>query len=198
MNWLILNWIELCGAVLGLLYIFLEIKEKVWMWPVGIATSGFYIFVFFSAKFYADMSLQFYYVGVSIYGFYVWKYGGSKNNQKTELAITRIKLKLAIILTVISIALTAISGYLLDTYTDSPVPYWDALTTVLSIIGTWMIARKILEHWFVWIVNNAICVCLYHHKDLDLTKYLFLVYLTLAIIGLFEWQKSYKKNELVK
>jgi nicotinamide mononucleotide transporter len=85
MNWIIDNYIELLGAVTGLIYIYLEIKQNIWLWPLGIVTSAFYIYVFFDSKFYADMGLQVYYLAISVYGWWHWLYGGDPSKKDYQL-----------------------------------------------------------------------------------------------------------------
>ena len=88
-NWLSDNFIEIFGAVTGILYVVLEIRQNILLWPIGIITSGVYIWVFFTGKFYADMSLQGYYLAISILGWYWWMRGrnghaGRANERRGE------------------------------------------------------------------------------------------------------------------
>ncbi len=189
MNWILENWIEVIGALAGFIYIFLEIKEDKLMWPVGIITSVFYIIIFFNSKLYADMGLQFYYVLISIYGWYWWVYGAKKSNSK-ELPITKLDLKLGLTLLAISSLIFIIIGYYLDNYTDSNIPYWDAFTTALSITATWMLTRKIIEQWLVWIIVNIVSSGLYIYKELYITVALYFVFLVLAFVGYYQWKKK--------
>ena len=187
MNWITQNWIEIIGAIAGFIYVFFEIKANKWMWPIGLLTSAFYIVVFFDSKFYADMSLQFYYIVISVIGWYWWLKGGTKGE---ELSISKIKTilipKLFLGFLLIFIAIS----YILVYYTDSPLPYWDALTTSLSIVATWMLARKILEQWLLWVFIDLVSMILYIYKGLYPTSILFLIYSILAIIGYKQWKKS--------
>ncbi len=80
-DWLSSNWIEVFGAITGIIYVFLEIRQNIWLWPVGILTSAVYIIVFFTSKFYADMSLQGYYLVISFLGWYWWMKGGGQGAQ---------------------------------------------------------------------------------------------------------------------
>lgn len=191
-DWFITNWIELVGALAGFIYIYLEIKEKPAMWPIGLITSVFYIAVFFDAGFYADMGLQFYYVFISIYGWYWW-INGAKIKQKKILPISKIKLKLGLTLTLVTLLLFIAISYILINYTDSTVPYWDSFTTALSITATWMLARKIIEHWYIWILVNFVSMGLYIYKELYLTTFLFAAYFILSIVGFIQWNNNYKR-----
>ena len=193
-DWLSDHYIELFGAITGLVYIFLEIKQKPVMWVVGFITSSVYIIVFFQAKFYADMALNVYYVFISIFGWYSWRFMKKDNGEITERSISRIRLPLSVLLFFISFVLFLIIGYVLDNFTDSPIPYYDALSTALSIVATWMLARKILEHWVLWVFINFFSVILYLWRELYPTALLFMVYGLLSIRGWLEWKRSLKSQ----
>jgi len=227
-NWLTENLIELFGAITGILYVILEIRQVPWLWPVGIVTSAVYIWVFFTGKLYADMSLQVYYVVISVFGWYWWikgsglRAGGEgqeagsmgqgagsgkspfeggttersrgqgdvKNHISNTLQVTHIKPRLAISLVIILIVLHIAIYLALSELTDSPVPGWDAFITSFSIVGTWMLARKIYEHWYLWIIVNSVSVILCMMRELYPTVGLYSVYLIMSFIGLYQWKKS--------
>lgn len=181
------HYIELFGAVTGILYVFLEIRQKMWLWPLGIATSAVYVIVFFNSKFYADMGLQFYYLAISVYGWYWWKKGG-KSLGSEILPVTRIPSGLAYRALLVFALLFAAIWVVLSVFTDSPVPGWDSFTTSVSIIATWMLARKYLEHWWLWVIANSVSVGLYIYKELYPTVILFVVYTVMAVVGYFRWR----------
>jgi len=191
--WISNNYIEVLGSVFGLLYILLSIKQNIWCWPIGFITSALYIYVFFVTKFYADMGLQVYYLIVSLYGWYHWMFG-SKSRKQDDLKISKTKIKLGIRLFVINAILFVFIAFILVNYTDSEVPYWDAFTTAASFVATWMLARKIIEHWIVWIIVDSVSLGLYIYKGLYPTVILFTVYTGLAILGFIEWKKELKKR----
>ena len=197
-EWLSQHYIELVGAITGLLFLRFEIKQNPLLWPLGLLTSLFYIYIFFESKFYADMSLQVYYVLISIYGWHYWLRGGEKNDQKITLPITRVSLKTGIVLSAVTIPVFVLISQILNRFSDLPLPYWDAFTTALSITATWMLARKILEHWLVWIVVNAISLALYFYKGLYPTTVLFFFYTVLSVNGFYAWRKSLLKTAMVK
>jgi nicotinamide mononucleotide transporter len=191
-DWISNNYIEIFGAVTGILYVFLEIRQTIWLWPVGIITSAVYIWVFFTGKLYADMSLQGYYLAISILGWYWWSRGQSAENaeQKEELQVTRLKLKTGIVLTAVFIPLFAVMWLVLARLTDSPVPVRDSFITSLSIIATWMLARKIYEHWYLWIVVNTTASFLFLTRGLYPTVILYIVYGIMSFAGLRAWKKT--------
>lgn len=188
-KWLSGNYIELLGAILGIAYIFFSIRQSILTWPVGLLTSILYVWVFFVSKLYADMGLQMYYVVVSIYGWYEWL-RGNKSNHSEPLKVSRLSVKLGVALSIVSLFLFVLIWYILKNYTDSPVPMADGFATALSIVATWMLARKILEHWLVWIFVDAFSVGLFWYKDLLPTVILFVVYTVMAYIGYREWRQE--------
>ncbi len=211
-DWLSNNYIEVFGAITGIIYVFLEIRQTIWLWPVGIITSAVYILVFFTGKLYADMSLQGYYLIVSFLGWYWWSNGKGKNGEKRTgegekgrpcegeketLQVTRLKLRTGIILTIVFFILYSVLWLVLSGLTDSPVPGWDSFLTSLSIVATWMLARKIYEHWLLWIVVNSTATVLFLTRGLYPTVILYIVYGIMSFVGLKEWKKSIT-NDLVK
>jgi len=188
-QWIGNNYIELLGSILGFAYILLSIKQNIWCWPVGLATSALYIFVFFVTKFYADMSLQVYYVIASIYGWFHWMYG-ARSKKSDDLKISKISKKMAVLLLVINAILFWIIAYVLIHFTDSEIPYWDAFTTAASFVATWMLARKMIEHWIIWVIVDAVSLGLYFYKGLYPTVILFAIYTAMAVIGYIQWKKQ--------
>ena len=201
--WIAKNYIEISGAVTGIIYVFLEIRQTTWLWPVGIVTSAVYIWVFFHGKLYADMSLQVYYLVISFLGWYWWIKGtsgyqaaekessGSEGDDSGDLLhVTRLKLKTGIMLSIVFIALYFTLWYILSRMTDSPVPELDSFITSLSIVATWMLARKIYEHWYLWIIVDFVASLLFIYRGLYPTVVLYFVYGAMSFAGLIEWKKS--------
>lgn len=209
-NWLSDNYIEVFGAITGIIYVFLEIRQTIWLWPVGLITSAVYIFVFFTSKFYADMSLQGYYLVISCLGWYWWAKGAGRRAQgtgqkgdgenvemgrmgdgeKKKLEVTRLNLKTGVILAIVFVLLFLVMWLVLTRFTDSPVPGWDSFITALSIVATWMLARKIYEHWLLWIVVNFVSAVLFLTRGLYPTVILYAVYGIMSFVGLAAWKKT--------
>jgi len=210
MNWICDNWIEVFGAVAGIIYVFLEIRQNILLWPVGIVTSAVYIYVFFTGKIYADMTLQGYYLVISFIGWYWWIRGTSsqrsretqdnqgmsrgEDEKKGSLRVTRISFCTGIIVSCVFFLLVTVIWLILSRLTDSPVPLWDSIITSLSIVATWMLARKIYEHWFLWIVVNILSVGLFLTRGLFPTMILYMVYFIMSFAGLVEWKKTMIKE----
>ena len=186
-QWLIDHYIEVCGTLTGFLYLGFSIRQHFLTWPVGLLNALFYVVVFLTSKIYADMALQFYYVAISIYGWWYWLHGSGPGH---VLAVTRSTQALWWKLLAVSILLFAVIAFVLVRFTDSPVPFWDALTTALSIVATWMLAQKKIEHWLLWVLVDVLSVGLFIVKKLYPTTVLFVVYAVLAIYGYLAWRKE--------
>ncbi len=190
LDWAIANKVELFGTLFGLVYVWLSIRQSLHTWTAGIITSLLYCWVFFEAKFYAGMGLQGYYLIISAYGLWSWRHGGEKGAASEKLHVSYTKSSLWTILFVLNLFLTLLMYYLLGRYTDSPIPFGDAFTTSLSIFATWMLARKKIEHWLIWIFIDLVSSGLYLYRGLYPTVFLFLVYTVMAGIGFYEWKKE--------
>ena len=193
LKWLLDNYIEILATLTGLIYLVYSVRGKVLLWLFGILTSTLYVYVFFKAKIYADMSINLYYIIISIYGWIHWIKG--KPGVRIDLPVCRIQLKQIIYLSLITITLFIFIAFILEKFTDSDIAIFDAVTTSASITATWMLARKILEHWVIWIFVDALSIGLYIHKELYPTVILFVFYTTLALLGYIEWKKQWKQQQ---
>jgi nicotinamide mononucleotide transporter len=135
------------------------------------------------------MSLQVYYLLISIYGWFNWSRGKS-GSDSDKLPVIRIRLWTALILAVIFILLWLVTAILLNNLTNSDVPWGDAFITAGSIVATWMLARKILEHWLIWIIVDGVSVGLYLYKDMYPTVFLYIIFTVIAIIGFYKWKRD--------
>ena len=190
-EWLFINRIELLGAILGILYVFLSIRQNIFTWPTGLLTSALYIIVFFKSALYASMGLQVYYVFISIYGWYFWLRKKSTEH-KSQVPVQKTNKQLLLKIGAITILIYGFILFILINFSDSDVPFIDSLITSLSITATWMLARKYIEHWIIWIFVDIVASGLYIYKNLWPTAVLFLVYTAMAFIGYVEWKKDLK------
>jgi nicotinamide mononucleotide transporter len=152
----------------------------------------FYIFVFFESKLYADLSLQVYYVVISIYGWINWN--RRKENTGEELPPTRMSKRLWLNLTLATTLIYFAYYLVLVNFTDSTVSKADSLVGALSIVGTWLLARKYIENWLIWILADGLCIGLYVYKGLYPTVVLFVIYTAMSVDGYIQWRKSMRKN----
>lgn len=191
-NYFLEHWVEITGTVLSLIYLYLSIKQKIGLWVFGFLSSALYVVVFWQSKFYADMSLQFYYLGVSVYGWINWKTGA--HTSKNEIRIEKTKIKTAVLLFITTVIIYFIYFYILKNFTDSPLPKADSFTTALSIVATLMLARKLIENWLLWIIIDGVSGGLYLYKHLYPTAILFIIYAIMALVGYLQWRKAMTKT----
>ncbi len=182
-----MTFVELIAVVLGLISVYLVTRQNVWCYPLGIVSVFIYIFIFYEVKLYADMGLQVFFIALQAYGWYEWLYGGEN---KTELHVTHSSRTINVLLGIGTIAGTGSLGYVLTTYTDAAVPYVDSFLTVLSMAGQWLVARKHIENWIVWMVVNTGSIAMYGYKELYFTMVLYAVYFGLAVVGYRAWRKD--------
>ncbi len=181
-----LNYFEILAVLFSLISVILTIKDNIWQWSFGIIGVIFYFAVFYQAKLYANMWLQVVFIALQVYGWYEWLYGGEGNSQ---LYISRTSGQLRYLLLGITLFGIAVMGVGFKKFTDNAQPFADSAATVLSLLAQWMLAKKFLENWLVWIAVNLIIIFLGLKQKLYLTAGLYVLFLVLAIIGYLEWQK---------
>ena len=180
--------LELAAVITGALCVWLLVKQNLWTWPIGIVSCGLYVFVFYGSKLYGDMALQFFFIAISLYGWWNWRRGGAGHSL---LKVARTGWRFALALLLATGAFTWIVAATLQKHTDSNTPFLDALTTALSVTAQYMQTRKLLETWYVWITADVIYLGLYIYKHLYATSVLYAVFVAMCVAGLLEWRRSY-------
>lgn len=192
-----MNYLELAGTLVGVVYLWLEYKASAWLWIASIVMPAIYLKVYYDAGLYADFAISVYYIVASLYGLFCWIRGSVRRSHDGDAlreADNSIRIQhmprgkwkpLAVVFGI----LWAILGILLSQLTDSTVPWADAFTTALSISALWMLAKKYLEQWLVWIAADVACAVLYAYKDLWMTGGLYLAYAVVAVFGYVKWKK---------
>lgn len=188
------QYIEILGTIVGIIYLWLEYKANIYLWLVSIIMPAIYLYIFYVAGLYADFAINIYYLLIAIYGWMAWKYGFKLFSAKREkngdemLRISHIPKKLWIRLMAVYVILQLSITWVLIAYTNSDVPWLDSFTTSVSILAMWLLARKYLEQWLVWIVVDVVSAGLYLYKDLYYTSALYAVYAIIAIFGYYKWK----------
>lgn len=186
-----MNYLEIVGVLLGLLYLWLEYKVSIWLWAVGIIMPAVYIVVYYRAGLYADSGINAYYLLAGVYGWLMWLRHASSSKERK---ITYTPYKLIIPMAGAFTALLFVIAWILIRFTDSTVPWLDSFTTALSFVAMWMLAYKYLEQWLVWLVVDVVSCGLYIYKGLDFTAVLYGLYAVIAFFGYLKW-KRIMKNE---
>lgn len=190
------EFLEIIGTIVGLVYLYLEYKASIHLWIAGIIMPAIYIFIYWDAGLYADFGINVYYLLAALYGWFLWKYGNknkcSESSNGNELPISKIPKRLIFPSILVFVLTFILILYILISFTDSNVPYLDSFTTALSIVGMWMLARKFIEQWWVWIVVDLVSAGLYVYKELYLTSGLYALYAVIAFFGYLNWKKLMK------
>ena len=179
--------LQIVGIALGLLYLWLEYKANIWLWVVGMLMPCVHCILYYKSGLYADSAMQAYYIVAGLYGLGVWL-AGRKRTEK-PLKIANIPVRLVVPLVLIYTVLHAAIYFVLVRFTDSSVPFWDAMTTAMSMVAMWLLSRKYIEQWLVWLVVDAVTVVLYIYKGIPFTAGLYMLYTSLAVVGYLRWRK---------
>ena len=179
--------LQIIGTTLGLLYLWLEYRANIWLWVVGAIMPLVHGVLYLTNGIYADAAMQLYYLLAGIYGLVVWR-RRPKHGESLQIRHTPAGwyIRLFAVYGVLHVALF----FLLTEFTDSRVPLLDSMSTALSIVAMWMLSRKLVEQWLVWLVVDMISVGLYLYKGIPLTAGLYMLYCALAIAGYLRWRKS--------
>jgi len=178
---------EIVGVVTGIVGVWLTTRQKIWCWPVGLASVLAFIVVFFEAKLYAAMGLQAIYVVLVIYGWYAWLHGGAGH---TELRVSHAPKRILVPLAAAGLTFTVVLGVWLQRRTDESLPFFDAFTMAFSLIAQGMQTRKMLENWMLWIAVDLVYIGMSLTQGLRLTAGLYVVYVVLAVLGYRDWRRS--------
>lgn len=184
------SWLEQIASVIALAGIVMTVKSLSFSWILDILSSALYMCVFYTSGFYSDSLLQIVFIGMSAYGLFSWT---SKRNGKPVFFIRSITVQELLVSSFLVPALTLAGGYIFSHYIKGAAyPYLDSFCTAVSIVATWLTARKVLENWYLWIFADLIYICLFFKKQLYPTAILYTVLVLLAIIGLSSWKKLEK------
>ena len=180
--------LQIIGTLLGLLYLWLEYKANIWVWIVGAIMPMVHGMLYLQSGIYADAAMQLYYVAAGIYGLFVWLRGEKRSEKRIDIQHTPKQwiFSLVAVYVVLHISLY----FLLTEFTDSRVPLFDSMSTALSIVAMWMLSRKLVEQWLVWLVVDMISVGLYLYKGIPITAMLYMLYCALAVAGYMRWRKQ--------
>jgi len=187
------SW-EMVAVFLSVTYLILAIKQNLWCWVAAFISTFIYSILFFDASLLMDSALNIFYLIMALYGWYSWKYGNVKNQNK-ELEISTYGLnkniKIILRLTLLSLVL----GYIMANYTSADFAYLDTFTTVFAVFTTYTLTKKVLENWLYWIVIDAVSIYIYVNKGFYLTAVLFALYTILAFVAYNNWKKEYENLE---
>jgi len=187
-----LSWLEVAGLVFGLINVILLIRENIWTWPAGIIYILISLAIFWEIKLYADFGLHLIYFVINIYGWYNWS--KRSNSRGDHLPVTSLSFLQLIYSLLLSTGITLVLGWTLSDFSDASLPYWDSATSVFSITGVWLSARKKIESWYYWFFVDITASGIYVYKEIYFYALLYLVYILLAVFGYLAWRKTLVKR----
>ena len=197
------NILEILGFSVGLLYLWWEYHADSRLWYASIVMPAISMWVYLGKGLYADFAITIYYFVMSLYGWYVWTRARHKGTRihndspagadndtggKQDMPVTHIPPRYIAGCTAVFLAIWLALYLVLEYMTDSNVPAADAFTTALSITGAWMLARKYLEQWIVWILVDAVSSSLYVYKEIYFYAVLYGIYTIIAVLGYRKWR----------
>jgi len=181
--------LEPIAVAFGIAAVWLAVEERVWVWPTSLVQVLLYSVVFFGERLYAQAALQLAYAAIAVYGWVHWRHGGAG---RAPLRVSRTPPLERLLLPLLAVALATGLGGLLATYTDAAVPWLDAALTAGSLCAQYMMSRKYLGNWTVWIVLDVVYVTLFVSRGLLLTAFLYAAFLALSARGAVTWRRSWE------
>jgi nicotinamide mononucleotide transporter len=181
------TWLEIVAFALALWMVFANMRVKLIAWPLAIASSLAYGVLFAQSRLYGEAGLQVIFVVVAGWGWWQWRFGTERDGR--ALHVRWLEPRARLTLAAATLAAWPLLGALLDRFTDSDVPYWDALPTAGSVAGQWLLGRQYVENWPVWVAVNVASVALFAFKGLWLTVVLYALFALLALAGWQAWAR---------
>ncbi len=185
---------EIVAVALAIAYLLLAIRQNIWCWACAAVSTAIYVYLFVDAKLYMESALNGFYFLMAGYGWYAWR-SGTAQSAELPVSVWPIRVHAVAILSVA--VLSGLSGFLLQRFTDAALPYIDSLTTFAAVWTTFLVARKVLENWWYWLVIDAASVAIYWSRGLELTALLFVLYLVMIPFGLLSWRRSFVAQKSV-
>lgn len=185
--------LEIIGVAVGVLYLYWEYRADKLLWLAGVVMPAIYIFVYFDSGFYADAGINIYYLVASVWGLCYWLRGRTKGGKTLQISHTPRRFWVPLV--VVALALWAGLWVLLEWATDSTVAAGDSFTTALSVVGLWMLAKKYVEQWWVWVSVDVVCTVLYLQKGLAPTGILYGLYAVVSVFGWRAWRKKARETQ---
>ncbi len=180
-----LEWI---ATISGFICVYLAAKQNIWNWPISIISVLTYLYIFYHNKLYGDSVLQIYFLSTAIYGWYYW----NKRAHSDEKPISSFNSKQMVLTIFVILILAGFIGLALDHFTDTDVPYADGFCTATSFVAQFLMTRKVIQNWLLWVFVDICYIPLYLHKDLVLTSFLYLAFAIIAWRGYIDWRKTYR------
>lgn len=180
---------EVAAVLCATAYLVLAIRQNIWCWLFAAISTVIYVYLFAAAKLYMEAVLNAFYFALALYGWFVWSSGRTESSERPVVTWNYTTHIIAII---VIVSVSAVNGFLLSSYSEAAFPYIDSLTTWFAVWASFMVARKVLENWWYWLVIDLSSIFIYWSRDLQLTSLLFVLYVIMIPFGMLSWSKSMK------
>lgn len=198
-----MSYLEFYATLTGLVAVIFSVRENVWSWVLGLANVVLAFMMFYQIQLYPDMFLQVFFFVTNIIGFWQWKFPKQQeSNARNELKISQLSLNQFAVYSLIGLVCTGILGTFAKNLSElipqlfskpSAFPYMDSFTTVMSIFATFLLIRKKVEAWWMWLAIDLISTYMYFVKDVKLYSLLYALFCVIALFGAISWTKEYRK-----
>jgi nicotinamide mononucleotide transporter len=199
-----MSWAEFIGTVSGLWCVWLTAKEKVLSWPVGLVNVIFFFAVFWQVRLYSDVLLQTYFFATGVYGWWKWMHPSEEVSRlEHSMKVTMYNGRTHYIMALSIVSLSLLMGFIaarvhlfLPSLFPAPAayPYWDSVVAVTSIFAQWLLTKKRLEAWVLWLTVDAIAMFIYYQKGIKLISMEYVIFFFIAAYGFVSWYRSWKKD----
>jgi nicotinamide mononucleotide transporter len=179
--------LEAVAVIFGIISVYLGTRQNIWSWPTALVNVALFFALFLESGLYSDTGLQVVYFVLSLYGWYEWLYGGAG---RTAITVTRTSRRTWTVLAGIGVVVWALLGTITSRLPGTALPYVDSATTTVSLLAQWMMTRKLIENWLIWIAVDVVYVGMFIYKGLYLTAFNYGIYLVLAVMGYIAWKRS--------
>ena len=181
--------VEWLGTATGLIGVYLSVKERVLAWPFFVLCYLLYVFLSFSASFYAAVVLNACFIPISIYGWVKWAKAANAKCVDESLPITRMNgMGIALALGILILG-TVLIGFALQRFVHGQLPFLDAFATTLSFMAQWLLSRKYIENWIAWLLADVAFIALWGWQGYWVAVGMFVVFTVLAVLGFLSWRK---------
>lgn len=185
--------LELVAVVFGVISVLFARKNNILVYPTGLVSTILYVYILFEFQLYGDLIINFYYTIMSFLGWYLWSKTKDGEDEFPISTINRKEILVSTLIFTITLTFVALVYHFFDKFTDWTA-YVDALTTGLFFVGMWLMAKRKIENWILWIIADAISIPLYFYKGLTFSSFQFILFTIIAILGYKEWKKFLQKT----
>lgn len=186
------TWIEIIGFVLAVWMVICNMQIRPLAWPLAMLSSALYFLLFWNSRLYGDAVLQLAFIVLAGWGWWQWLRGRAEGGGALQVRALSRQGRWAVVLAVLTT--WPLVGLFLKQHTDTDVPFWDAFPTAGSLVGQWLLGRKYLENWAVWVAVNVVAVSLFAFKGLWLTVLLYTLFTIMAVMGWRAWRSKLRDS----